>query len=193
MKNRRIAICAFVLIAAMVVGIGYASLTDTLAVTGDLEMSQSSIQVALDEDVYFTGVEISIADSNGTALTPTTGLSASVSSNDPDKITFSAKNVFTGIGDTVTIVATITNAGTNAALPAKLSDPKVTAENGQNYFEGVSKTYSASSDTGADVQQSGLPVGETCTLTIVFKVKAIPTVDVEHVTVTYSVTATAGG
>ncbi len=195
MKNRRFVVCAFILIAAMVVGVGYAALTDTLVINGDLELSKESVEVALDEDVYFTKVDISIADSDKNPIdTSGTGklFSASVNSNDPDKIAFSAKNVFSAVGDTVTIVATIINTGLNAELPAVLSQPIVSAETGQNIFEAGSKTFSRSSDTGADVTKEGLPIGETCELTIVFKVKAIPTESTGAITVSYSVAATAG-
>ncbi len=191
MKNKKFMIIAFVLVSSVLIGVGYAALTDTLTINGDLEFSAQAVNDAFNDDVYFTAVSISSADAVGGAINPNDAakLSASINANDPDKITFNAKKMWEQIDQTVTIVATVTNTGTNANMAAKLA-VAVNAATGDEYFEGVSKTFSASSITSKNVETEGLPVGETCTLTIVFKCKALP-MDTATASVIYDLVATA--
>ncbi len=194
MKNRKFIIIAFVLVSAMVVGVGYATLTDTLTINGDLEFSAAEINEAFDDDVFFKSVSIKSADASGVEVNPndTTKLSASVNANDPDKITFNAKNMWAQVDQTVTIVATIENTGTNADKDAILS-VSVSAATGDQYFQAVSKVFTMADSSTVDVTNGGtatLPVGQTCTLTIVFKCIELPT-SAATASVIYDLVATA--
>ena len=53
MKNRKFIVVAFMLTACMIVGVGYAALTDTLNIGGDAEVSQAGAENTFDGDVYF--------------------------------------------------------------------------------------------------------------------------------------------
>ncbi len=199
MRNRRGAITTFILVAVLIMGVGFATLTDTLTINGDLEIDAAQAQAAINEDIYFTAVEIKSKDKDNNDITEagvnnTEKFSASIVTNDPDKITFNAKGVWDHVGQQVTVVATIINTGEHANKTAKLTAPDsigVTA-NGDQYFRAVSKTYSAST-SGKDVVNEGLPVGESCTLTIVFEYYAMPanTDGTTAATVVYTISATA--
>ena len=76
MKNRKTVVVAFLLVAAMLLGVGYAALTDTLNIQGDFEVSQNNAENAFDDDVYFSAV------STGE------GYTASIADDDNDKGTF---------------------------------------------------------------------------------------------------------
>ena len=54
MKNRRITIVAFLLLAALTLGIGYAALSDTLWITGSASVGADAGQDAFENDIYFS-------------------------------------------------------------------------------------------------------------------------------------------
>ena len=58
MKNRRIAIVAFVLCAAMVIGLGYAAVTNTLDIQGSVAVDANEAEKEFNEDIYFVGVKL---------------------------------------------------------------------------------------------------------------------------------------
>ena len=54
MKNRRTVVVAFLLVAVMLLGIGYASLTDTLTIIGNAHIDLDTTNKTFDEKVYFS-------------------------------------------------------------------------------------------------------------------------------------------
>lgn len=120
MKNRKFIVVAFMLIACMIVGVGYAALTDTLNFAGDAEVSKGNAEVTFDGDVYFTEV------SEGK------GYTASIDQNDNDKINFKVTGLG-GVGDAITITATIYNDSDLDAV-VKL-DPVNTTVTNTTYFD----------------------------------------------------------
>ena len=64
MKNRRTVVVAFLLVAVMLLGVGYAALTDTLTITGDLKSDPSASQTEFDGDIYFSATSI-VRDDTG--------------------------------------------------------------------------------------------------------------------------------
>lgn len=103
MKNRRNVVVAFLLIAVMLLGVGYAALTDVLDITGSADVNQSAAEEAFNEDVYFTA-----------AVANQTGNTASVNADNKDKASFTA-NTLKGKDDVVTFTFTIVNEGDVAA------------------------------------------------------------------------------
>ena len=79
MKNRRNMIVAFLLCACLIVGVGYAALTDTLDVIGDTNLSNEAANEELNEDIYFKetlnvencGAVVSLSDNDKIAVTVT--------------------------------------------------------------------------------------------------------------------------
>lgn len=109
MKKRNLVIVAFMLVAAMTIGVGYAVVSDVLVINGTADITADGAQSAFNEDVYFSA-----------AVAGTDGDIAEVGS-DPDTATFTASHL-TGQGDTATFTFTIKNAGdVNATVTPKLS------------------------------------------------------------------------
>ena len=94
MKNRKIVVVAFLLIAVLLLGVGYAALTDTLDITGSADVNVSDLEKEFEEDIYFSAA---VANEG----TPNT---ASINADNNDKASFSAKSLITNDSDhTVTI------------------------------------------------------------------------------------------
>lgn len=99
MKNRKTIIVAFLLVATLCLGIGYAALTDILEITGTANINNSGALAAFDEDVYI---------SNVTAVDSSEGDSASIPPDNKDKATFTVKSL-TLKDDIATFRITVTN------------------------------------------------------------------------------------
>lgn len=98
MKNRKIVVVAFLLIAVLLLGVGYAAVSDVLDINGSADVNPDT---AYNQDIYF-----SAAVANGDN-TPNT---ATIDPNDNDVVTFTVSSL-SGKGDTATFTFTITNAG----------------------------------------------------------------------------------
>ena len=99
MKNRKTIIVAFLLVAALCLGIGYAALTDTLNINGTANISKSAAETEFDEDVYFTS-----ASGNGCSAAIADG-------NKPDAATLTITDGIGVLGDYVTATYTVQNEG----------------------------------------------------------------------------------
>ena len=150
MKNRKFIVVAFMLTACMIVGVGYAALTDTLNIGGDAEVSQAGAENTFDGDVYFTSV------------TEGHGYHAHIDAENNDKIDFTVTGLG-GIGDSVTITATIYN---DSDLDAVVKmDPVNTTVTNSTYFD---MEYSID-ESGADISSKG-----SLEVTITIKMIATP-------------------
>lgn len=139
MKNRKRVVVAFLLVAVMLLGVGYAALTDVLDVTGTADINQSAAEEAFNEDIHFSD-----------AVANQTGNTASVNADNNDKASFTAKTL-KGKGDKVTFTFTIVNEGDVAATIT----PTLNATQGNTkpeYFsitsdwDGAAKTIPAKTD-----------------------------------------------
>ena len=99
MKNRRNVVVAFLVVAVMLLGIGYAALSDTLDITGSADVNQSAAEEAFNEDIYFSA-----------AVANDEGNTASVNADNNDKASFTAATL-KGKGDKVSFTFTIKNDG----------------------------------------------------------------------------------
>jgi hypothetical protein len=120
MKNRRRTITAFILIACLVMGLGYAALTDVLDITGTAEITAGNAQAGFDEDIYFESAE---ALQHTTAAVPD---SAEVLSNN-DNAYFYSNNLATA-GDTASFKFVIRN---DSDLEVTIT-PTLTSADGAN-------------------------------------------------------------
>ncbi len=100
MKNRRTVILAFLLIAVMAIGIGYAAVVDVLDITGTAQISTSTL---FESNIYF---------SNAEAVTE--GNTARVNDDNNDKCSFTASSMLKE-GDTATFRFTVKNDNNKAA------------------------------------------------------------------------------
>ena len=68
MKRRKSVVVVFLLAAAMMLSVGYATLTDTLTIEGALETDTTVATAAFDDDVYFSGTSIVQDDTGNKAV-----------------------------------------------------------------------------------------------------------------------------
>lgn len=66
MKNRKTVVVAFLLIAAMLLGVGYAALTDTLTITGTAQVDLGAAGNEFDTKVYFSNAAFVSSTGSGT-------------------------------------------------------------------------------------------------------------------------------
>ena len=119
MKNRKTVVVAFLLIAVMLLGVGYAALTDVLDITGSADVNQSAAEESFNEDIHFTA-----------AVANEAGNTASVNADNNDKASFTA-NTLKGKGDKATFTFTITNAGDVDAVIT----PAISSNTNSTYFK----------------------------------------------------------
>ena len=150
MKKRRSVVIAFLLIAALVMGIGYAALTDVLDITGSADINQAAAEDSFNDDIFFTA-----------AVANQTGNTASVNADNNDKASFTA-NTLKGKDDTATFTFTIKN---NGDLDAVVT-PSISSNTQPGYFE-------LSSDWAA--QPKALAAGAEITYTVTVKLLQTPT------------------
>ena len=96
MRNRKTVVVAFMLCAVMLLGIGYAALTDTLTIIGNAHIDMNQAQVNFDEMIYFSAAE---------AVTNPTADAVSFSADDA---TFTANKLATK-GDKAVFKFTVQN------------------------------------------------------------------------------------
>lgn len=146
MKNRRNIIVAFLLCACLIVGVGYAALTDTLDITGSADITLSTLEAEFNQDIYFTA-----------AVANDEGNTASVNNDNNDKASFTANNLAKK-GDKATFTFTLTNDG-NTDLDALIT-PKLDSEKGNTQPQ----YFNIYSDWQGEAKI--LEVGKTITYTV---------------------------
>ena len=111
MRNRKTIIVAFLLVAAMAIGVGYAALTDTLTIIGNAHIDVGQANTAFDSKIYFSAAqadEIKSGDTVTRDLSTGTGATADVASFTADDATFTANRL--AVKDEYsTFIFTITN------------------------------------------------------------------------------------
>ena len=173
MKKRRLAIVSFVLLACLVMGIGYAALTANLTINTNIGISYDTSNYS----VVFTVAEVSntstAAAANSTVAT----------ANDTAAMTIDvAKGILKKVGDTVVIVATITNKSTS--YDAIIKTPTVgTNETLKDY---VTVTC-ALNETDADATYKTLAPSGTTTVTVTVKMIALPVSDIDLTNITITI------
>lgn len=132
MRNRKAVIVTFMLVACMLLAVGFAAMNDTLDITGQAEVNHANAQNAFDEEVYFSKV------STGT------GYSAEIITNanptlNGDTARFSVTGL-SGEGDSVTMIFTIKN--DNKFAVSCVLDPTNTTVTNSEYFDCVTNVGS---------------------------------------------------
>ena len=152
MKNRKTVIVAFLLVAVMLMGVGYAALTDTLVINGTADITHDGAQNAFNEDIKFTAAK---AQNEGDL--------ASIVQGDDDMASFTAKSL-NGAGNTAEFTFTIANTGdVDAIVTPSLAE------------EGNSKPeyFRITSDWAG--QPKNLAAGATETYTVTVELLKTPT------------------
>ena len=111
MKNRKTIITAFMLIACLLVGVGFAEVVNTLDIGGSAEVSIEEAEKAFNQDIYFSGVVVDgTLKADGVTAADALAYTANINSNNNDKAQFTVTGL-TGAGSTTSIVFRIENDG----------------------------------------------------------------------------------
>ena len=138
MKNRKRAIVAFMLVACMLLGVGYAAITTHLNIQGGATVTVEGSTEAFSADVRFTHVD------TGTDAAKF----ATASIGDGKTADFSVTGL-KGAGDTATLTYTITNSGD---LDATVTvDGTNTTNNNDAYFTVTTEWI----DSDQDLEKNG--------------------------------------
>jgi hypothetical protein len=157
MKNRKTVVVAFLLVAVMLLGVGYAALTDTLTLIGNATIDMKQAEVNFDEKIYFSAAEV--VSSPNTAVDQVGGVNT-------DDATYTVHSLAT-MGDTATFKFTIKNES-NVTVRIDIPENKLSgAANDSNTnptFFSISYAYSNAERT--------IPSGGTLDVIVTVKVIA---------------------
>ena len=173
MLKRRNAVLAFLLVAVMLLGVGFAALSETLTVTGtaavqvasDVPGEQTPAEKEYDEDIYFTNVAAADGTKGVTAELDTT----------KDAITVTVPTGVLGVqGDTTVITATIKNDSTHAVTVTPVDTDSTNFD--------VATVF-------VDPSNENIAAGQSTNVKITITLKTAPTADIaaETIKVTYTV------
>ena len=101
MKNRKIVVVSFLVAAVLLLGVGYAALTDVLVIIGNAHIDLNAANKTFDERIYFDSENITMSSTG-------TGTTADVASATGDDATFTANKLAT-LGESSTFTFTIVN------------------------------------------------------------------------------------
>ena len=179
MKQRRTVIVCFLLVATLLLGVGYAAAaTDTLTINGAASVAAGAVANAIDEDVYFSAVSPLPEEGEDEYVDPTTGVIIHAhldSIAKPDMASFRLSN-FTAADQSVQITYTVTNAGTQGN--AVKVTPTVTGAG--DYFTVTTSWDSAPGEIAAS---------QTANVVVTVTLDTMPAEGVEVNTITVSLSA----
>ena len=161
MKNRKTIIVAFLLVAALCLGIGYAAINDTLTINGVANISTDAAITEFDEDIYFTGVTNN-SDCIATVVDGEGNVVNEYETAKSDLAKIEINNTLGVQGDTATATFKVKNAGNSTATVA------VTAPGSDNFA------------TKTDKVSYSIAAGEEIDITITITLRY--TVDTESIT-----------
>lgn len=174
MKNRKIIITAFILVAIMVLGVGYAAVTDTLDIQGTADINEQGATDTFNTDVYFAGV-LKDGSVSASVVDDVAGYTANINMNDNDMAHFTVSGLKSQ-GDSVTITYVVQNDSTNAVQISKKNSStteaifQITTE-----LDSAAKTIDAGSTTTVWVTITLLAdPAEALTSAFVFGITANP-------------------
>ena len=176
MRNRKTVITAFVLVAVMLMAVGFASLTDDLWINGDANLTHSAANDEVAKDVYFSAVK---DEDNCSAV-----ISSADSSSDTIVVKINDDTTTMAVtGDSATFTATVKN---DNNVQVWLTFQHTASE----YFEMCIVDENGVHTTGADgsitVAANG---GETDIFVYVEMLKNVPTTGIVDTAFNIEVTA----
>lgn len=151
MKNRKTVVVAFLLVAVMLMGVGYAALTDVLDITGSADVNQSAAEEAFNQDIHFAV--------NG-AVANNAGNTASVNADNNDKASFTANNL-KGKDDVATFTFTIENTGDVEAVVT----PAISSNTNTEYFK-ITSDWMVAGQSAPKTLAAGATLTYTVTVTM---------------------------
>ncbi len=156
MKNRKIVVVAFLLIAVLLLGVGYAALTDTLTIIGNAHVDIDSANKTFDEKVYFSAAEAT--------STTGTGTTADTASFTADDATYTA-NKLAVKGQKSVFTFTITNAS-NVDAEITVNTKKLSGDNNPSNSNTEKFTVEYSYPDGMTIAKNGGTITVVVTVTL---------------------------
>lgn len=166
MRNRKTVIVAFVVLAVMLMAVGFAALTDTLTIIGNAHIDIAAAEINFDEKIYFS--DSAVVSSTGTGNTD------DVASHTADDATFTV-NKLAVKDQSSTFKFTIKNDSNVAAditiKPTKLSGAENPSNSNPSIF-GISYSYVVFDSEGNEQvgDNDTIPSGGTMEVTVVVTV-----------------------
>jgi hypothetical protein len=175
MKNRKVIVTAFLLVAVMLLGVGYAAVSDTLNFGGDATISGDQAQHEFDVDVRITAVSENMADwepysDAGAEIERANDFVVDImgsGDNEQDVVDF---QIFclSNAGQYKEFWFKVENDSTHDAT---LKGSDITENGTHDYFTADYEIYTADGSTTTEI----LPAGGEVLVKVVITVKATPT------------------
>ena len=156
MKNRKFVVVAFMLVAVMLMGVGYAALTDTLTIIGNAHIDIDTANKTFDEKVYFSAAEAT--------STTGTGSTADVASYNSDDATFTANKLAT-VGQKSVFTFTITN-DSNVNAVISVGATKLSGDTNPSNSNTDKFTVEYSYPDGMNIAKNGGTIDVVVTVTV---------------------------
>ncbi len=148
MTNRKTIVVAFMLIAVMVLGVGYAAVSDTLDIQGTADISSTGAGEVLNEDIYFTGVMKGDTMVDAISAGDNLGYTAHINSQDNDMAHFTISSLSSTASEAVIITYVVKNDSTNdVTLEKKNSSTTEAIFTVETELDAGTKTLAAGSTT----------------------------------------------
>lgn len=166
MKNRKFIVVAFMLTACMIVGVGYAAVTDTFNLNGTATISQENANDGFNQEIVFAGIVTKEGVVSDVTDHATHGYTASVNIAS-DIATYHVYSLKKN-GDSQEIVFRIAN---NGKVAAQICIQDAVTKNGNEDMFSV--TYSAKNTEGTWVEIKGhedIPAGGSIDIQVVVEV-----------------------
>ncbi len=175
MKNRKVIVTAFLLVAVMLLGVGYAAVSDTLNFGGDATISGDQAQHEFDVDVRISSVSEDMTDwhdysSSGPEIDLADDLTVDImgsGDNEQDVVDFQIFSL-TDAGEAQVIWFKVVN---DSAHDATLYGSTITENGTHDYFDAAYAIYTADGSATTTV----LPAGGEVLVKLTITVKATPT------------------
>lgn len=156
MKNRKIVVVAFLLIAVLLLGVGYAALTDTLTIIGNAHIDVDTANKTFDERIYFSAAEAT--------STTGTGTTADTASFTADDATYTA-NKLAVKGEQSVFTFTITNVS-NVDAEITVNTKKLSGDNNPSNSNTEKFTVEYSYPQGTTIAKNGGTITVVVTVTL---------------------------
>lgn len=156
MKNRKFIVVAFLLVAVMLLGVGYAALTDTLTIIGNAHIDVDTANKTFDEKVYFSDAKASSSTGTGTT--------ADVVSYSSDDATYTANKLAT-VGEKSVFTFTITN-DSNVDATISVNTTKLSGDANPSNSNSDKFTVEYSYPDGMTIAKNGGSIDVVVTVTV---------------------------
>ena len=156
MKNRKFIVVAFLIVAVMLLGVGYAALTDTLTIIGNAHIDVDTANKTFDEKVYFSDAKASSSTGTGTT--------ADVVSYSSDDATYTANRLAT-VGETSVFTFTIKN-DSNVDAEISVNTTKLSGDANPSNSNSDKFTVAYSYPDGTTIAKNGGTIDVVVTVTV---------------------------